>query len=132
MRPITSAELAAEVPALIDTTGNWSAFVAPDLAAVFSDEPWLDLPPGTEAQADLLSRMQSIGPADFQRAVQRLGAADATEAPPSPPSAPGQPPAGSAPAAAWVDDPRRFLLQVMNDPEVNLRLRIDAAKALLH
>ena len=46
----------ARVPQLQAETGRWSAFVAPDLAAVFGDDPSLDIPPGDEAQADLLSR----------------------------------------------------------------------------
>ena len=43
------------VPQLQAETGRWSAFVAPDLAAVFGDEPVLDIPPGDEAQAELLA-----------------------------------------------------------------------------
>src|SRR5450830_1551079 len=39
----------AQVPALRPDTGLWSAFVAPDLAAVFGDEPAIDLPPGPDA-----------------------------------------------------------------------------------
>ncbi|HET8745949.1 MAG TPA: hypothetical protein VFM98_10100 [Ramlibacter sp.] len=91
---------------------RWAAFVAPDLAALFVHEPWLDLPPGNDAQADLLSRLQSMGAADLQRALAQ-------------PAAEG----GSAPGSA--QDPRSFLLQVMNDRAVDLALRIEAAKALL-
>ena len=36
---------------------NVLGFVAPDLAALFADEPWLDLPPSSDAQADLLARL---------------------------------------------------------------------------
>jgi hypothetical protein len=36
------------VPALQPATGQWSAFVAPDLAAIFAEEPWLDLPPNPD------------------------------------------------------------------------------------
>lgn len=125
------ARHASVVPALQAETGRWSAFVAPDLAALFADEPWLDLPPGPEAQAELLSRLESIKPADFQQAIDRLrfratppasadvagsetGPGDAERAPTGPLSA-----------------PRRFLLEVMNDPTVELHLRIEAAKALL-
>ncbi|WP_137892773.1 hypothetical protein [Ramlibacter sp. 2FC] len=116
---------AAMVPALQEATGRWSAFVAPDLAALFADEPWLDLAPSPEAQADLLSRLQSIPPADFERALERLGAGA------HPPAAPAEPAhAASAPAGEPLD-PKRFLLGVMNDAAVALPLRIEAAKALL-
>jgi len=110
--------------------GQWSAFVAPDLAALFADEPWLDLAPSPEAQAELLSALQSIDPADLQRAKAQL-------APVAPPPAPAGP-ARSSQAAPALDSPaqaaahsRHFLLQVMNDPAVDLALRIEAAKALL-
>jgi len=88
---------------------RWAAFVAPDLAALFEHEPWLDLPPGNEAQAELLARLRSMAPADLQRALAQAPAA--------------------APAAQ--QDPRSFLLQVMNDRAIDLQLRIEAAKALL-
>ncbi|MEJ8840241.1 hypothetical protein [Ramlibacter sp. AN1133] len=92
---------------------RWSAFVAPDLAALFVDEPWLDLPPGNDAQAELLSRLQCMTPADLQRVL--------AEPPPVPATA----------AADPAQDPRSFLLAVMNDRAVDLHLRIEAAKALL-
>ncbi len=62
----------ARVPRLHVETGCWSAFVAPDLAAVFGDDPSLDIPPGDDAQADLLSRMKPITHAEFQLAMARL------------------------------------------------------------
>jgi hypothetical protein len=92
---------------------RWSAFVAPDLAALFVDEPWLDLPPGNDAQAELLSRLQCMSPADLERAL----AAPATE--------------GATAASPPPQDPRGFLLAVMNDRAIELPLRIEAAKALL-
>jgi hypothetical protein len=39
------------VPVLREASQAWSAFVAPDLAAIFEDTPWLDLPPGAEPPA---------------------------------------------------------------------------------
>ena len=108
--------------------GRWSAFVAPDLASVFADEPWLDMPPSADAQADMLARLKSIPPEALERARERLRAAAA------PPVArvPAASAAGGTAAAPAADaDPRRFLLGVMNDPAVDLRLRIEAAKALL-
>jgi len=86
--------------------------VAPDLAPVFAEEPWLDTPPGEEGQADLLARLQSIKSAAL----------------PGPAAAAA---AGATPAPATNSDPKRFLLEVMNDASVPLALRIEAAKALL-
>lgn len=101
------------VPPMQLAADRWSAFVTPDLAALFADDPWIDLPPSAEAQAELLSRLQSAKPADVQRLLSQAPA-------PQP-----------APAASPQQDPRRFLLDVMNDPQVDLHLRIEAAKALL-
>ena len=121
---------AALVPAPQGTSGRWSAFVAPDLAPVFAEEPWLDLPPNPEGQCDLLSRLRSIPPDEFlqaleqlrpQRAAQSGGSASMAAAGVSQgpePSEPGQ-------------DPMRFLQAIMNDGGVELSLRIEAAKALL-
>lgn len=106
-----------------EAAGNWSAFVAPDLAAVFQDDPWLDLPPGDDAQADLLSRLQPMPCADVVRAALALAPQRQATVTGSVPSDPAQ--------AVWQDDPRHFLLQVMNDPGADLALRIEAAKALL-
>lgn len=107
---------AAVPPPREEAPGRWSAFVAPDLAAVFADEPWLDLPPSPDAQADVLARLQPMKAADLARALERL-----------------QPPVGDASSAddRGRHDPRTFLLQTMNDPAVALHLRIEAAKALL-
>ena len=115
---------AAMVPAAQPQSGVWSAFVAPDLAAIFSDEPWLELPPGNEAQAKVLANLQCTQPAAFQAALARLRPAG---------------PSASVPATAAVclagqaagAQPRAFLVSVMNDAGVDMHLRIEAAKALL-
>jgi hypothetical protein len=99
--------------------GHWSAFVTVDLAEVFADEHWLDLPPTPDAQADVLSRLQCTAAGDLLRAVDRLASLEA----PSPEAA--------AAGGANRQDPRSFLLEVMNDRSVALPLRIEAAKALL-
>jgi hypothetical protein len=107
--------------------GQWSAFVAPDLAPVFADTPWLDGPPNLEGQAALLRALAPITPAAWAQALALLAPADA-----APPLAAAQPVPVPQPAPmAAVDDPRRFLRQVMNDPSAPLALRVDAAKALL-
>ncbi len=125
------------VPALQPAQGVWSAFVAPDLAPLFAEEPWLDMPPGVDGQAGLLSQLHSIQPADLARALDQLRPAPVPPAsPPAPtPDAPPTPQA-DRPEARWGRqgewlDPRRFLLDVMNDSAVALALRIEAAKALL-
>lgn len=103
---------------------QWSAFVAPDLAAMFSDTPWLDIPPGPEGQAELLAGLRSITPVAWRMARNRLeplpAASPVDDAPPP-----------IAPSRMTHQDPRRFLLDVMNDDAVDLVLRIEAAKALL-
>lgn len=111
------------VPAPQAGTENWSAFVAPDLAPVFADTPWLDIAPGVDGQADLLARLDSIPPAALEAAMNSLQV-PAPETPPARESA--------APGETGGDvDPRRFLQRVLNDETVALALRIEAAKALL-
>ena len=104
------------IPKQCESTENWSAFIAPDLASVFVETPWLDVEPSVEGQADLLARLESISPADFDAAMQRL--------------APAAVSARSSLGASNLD-PKRFLQQVLNDETVDLALRVEAAKALL-
>lgn len=110
---------------------HWSAFVAPDLAPVFADTPWLDLPPGEQGQAELLSHIDSMALADFQRAEarvhERLTPALASDTSEPMPDLRERDHTGAQPAL----DPRHFLLKVMNDDSVAMGLRIEAAKALL-
>jgi hypothetical protein len=116
------------VPPIERAPGRWAAFVAPDLASLFADEPWVDLPSSDDAQADLLSRLQSAQPADWRRALERLGAVDSST---PAPAVPAPQASSSTQGAGDRPDPRRFLLQVMNDAGAELHLRIEAAKALL-
>ncbi len=111
------------VPAVQADGHRWSAFVAADLAPIFSETPWLDMPPSEEGQGNLLAPLASL-PADG------LGTSLATLAPAATPGLPtGLPHA--APSGTAQDDPRAFLLRVMNDEAAPLALRIEAAKALL-
>ena len=114
---------AGPVPASQADSGLWSAFVASDLVPMFTDEPWLDMPPNLDGQAQLLAPLKSISPAEFERALQRLR-------PAAVPSAPVHASNDAAQAAASLD-PMRFLLDVMNNDSLELALRIEAAKALL-
>lgn len=125
------------VPALHQDTGRWSAFVAPDLAAIFAEEPWLDLSPNPEAQAKVLSRLESIKPQAFQAALQQLSTGSGTQTVAQRLIA-NETPADEARQETQAlaspgnnMDPKSFLLGVMNDKTVELHLRIDAAKALL-
>jgi hypothetical protein len=111
---------AALVPAAQPAIDQWSAFVAPDLAALFSETPWLDVEPGEDGQAALLRGLPSMKLAAFDAALAGMRVA----------APPARAPA-SAPEPSSADEPRRFLLRVMNDESVALALRIEAAKALL-
>jgi hypothetical protein len=116
------------IPAPQGDAGNWSAFVASDLAAVFGDEPVLDLPPGADAQAELLCRLVSTQPDEFEAALAQLRPAATAGAPTvSAPRADVQ----SPPLTGPYQDPKQFLRDVMNDASVPLASRIEAAKALL-
>ena len=103
--------------------------MAPDLAPVFADTPWLDVPPSEEGQAALLHGLEATKPAAFEAALQRLGAGAQ-----QPHSTASTAPRRADDHSATTDadaDPKRFLRQVMNDDSVALALRIEAAKALL-
>ena len=94
----------------------WSAYIAPDLALVFAETPWLDIRPGSEGQAELLSRLSSIRAAEYRAALPVAQAAITV---------------ATLTLGTAFTDPRQFLLSVMNDAQVEMALRIKAAKALL-
>lgn len=129
MRPSMGAQDEAQNIAIIPSpqgdSGNWSAFVAPDLAAVFGEEPVLDLAPGEDAQAELLCRLVCIRPTEFEAALVELQAA------PSPIRAVQAPLVPALPVESHQEDARRFLRSVMGDASVPIASRIEAAKALL-
>lgn len=85
---VLTANLEVILPPQQVAVEQWAAFVAPDLAPVFEDTPWLDVEPGAPAVT-------------------------------------------TAPLVSQESDPHAFLLRVMNDPHVDMSLRIEAAKALL-
>jgi len=150
------------VPALQVNCTDWSAWVAPELAVMFTDTPWLDIEPVDDGQAALLRPLRPIKPAEFDAALARVresasraptaapalasarvgtGAALAhapTASAEEPTPGDGRTHAALAPALAPAafahppeDDPRRFLLRVMNDERLDMAHRIEAAKALL-
>lgn len=106
---------------------RWSAFLAPDLVTLFAETPWLDLPPNSEGQAELLAPLASIQPAQWQAVLAQLTAVS-TEAPEPAPSPPQASPAG---LPHGEQEARLFLLSVVNDPAAPLALRVEAAKALV-
>jgi hypothetical protein len=122
------------IPSQHADTGNWSAFVSPDLVTVFGDQPWLDVSPNQDQQADILSRLVSIKASQFYDVLFRLKSIKGVEThavesnfgPPSGHEAPHKE------ASAARLNAKEFLLQIMNDPQVALTDRIEAAKALLH
>lgn len=118
---------APAVPALQADGENWSAFVAPDLAPIFADTPWLDVPPSPDGQADLLARLQRIKPEALDAALRSLPTATAPSTTPASAPEPLAPPTHGTPDV----DPRQFLQRVLNDETAALALRIEAAKALL-
>ena len=104
---------------------RWAAFVDPALGSLFAAEPWLDFPPSADQQAELLAGCASLSAADFRQVL-------AERAPAPPASPPPAPAAAAAPQLAGpYADAASFLLAVINDPSVDLALRIEAARALL-
>lgn len=113
-----------EVPARHPASDRWSAFIDPGMGELFIDEGGLDIPPNRDRQAELLAGVEPIRPADLDRILALAAPAGSTA-----------PTATLTTAAPWLsqtfDDPRRFLLAVMNDAALPVDLRIEAAKALL-
>jgi hypothetical protein len=114
------------VPAAQADGDNWSAFVAPDLAPVFAETPWLDIAPSEEGQATLLAAIWPITGSDLAAAMARLEQPEAAQT-----TTPPRPPALRQVVDAAETDPRRFLLRVMNDESAALAMRIEAARVLL-
>ncbi|TAK89411.1 MAG: hypothetical protein EPO09_17420 [Aquabacterium sp.] len=123
-QPVDAATHDAQLPPVEVQGDQWTAFLAPDLAPMFNDTPWLDLPPNREGQADLLSKVNSITALDLDAAMARLTVSTSV------PLA-STIPASQTTLATQHGDPRQFLLSVMNNETVALHLRIEAAKALL-
>lgn len=132
----TSRRTVQPAPIQMEDSDQWSAFLAPDLAPVFNETPWLDFPPNPDGQADVLARLKSMSLEDFESALSRMLAAPGALTAPAPPVAPSIElteisPCSDVPTEFTETDPKRFLLRVMNDPSVAMHLRIEAAKALL-
>lgn len=126
VRLIADAAQVPHAPPLETSPDRWSAFVAPDLASVFADTPWLDLPPNAEGQASLLHALDPIRHVAFEAALSQLGVAEKVAADLHPSGLPEV--RTSEPGGA---DAERFLRRVMNDESVPMALRIEAAKGLI-
>lgn len=125
------AATAPAVPMLDPETSRWSAYIDPTLGAMFVAEPWLEMAPNPEKQADLLAALESIPAEDFERALTQLqttspetGAGLAT-----PPSQTGQ--GATLQLGKQFADPQSFLLAVMNADTASAEIRVQAAIALL-
>lgn len=126
------------VPAINGSSGRWSAFIDPSMGRVLAHEPWLDIAPNPERQADLLGNFLRIDRAAFERALVQLAPPPVVTAPsvlatvqsglPVLPTMGGAERLG---VEGHFSDPQSFLLAVMNDPTASAAHRIDAAKALL-
>ncbi len=126
VRLIADAAQLPSAPPLETSPDRWSAFVAPDLASVFADTPWLDLPPNAEGQASLLHALEPIGQVALDAALSQLGVVEEVPAGLKPSGLPEVPSSEQGGA-----DAERFLRRVMNDESVPMALRIEAAKGLL-
>jgi hypothetical protein len=118
------------VPSLHMTTGKWSAYIDPSLGSMFMDEPWLEIAPNLDKQADILASLESIRTEDFQKACIALATAALPDAE-SPVMTHPDPVRAKLNINTPYTDPESFLLAVMNDPSASPRHRISAAKALL-
>jgi hypothetical protein len=133
---------AEPVPTAQPDGEKWSAFVAPDLVALFTDTPWLDSEPGEDGQGALLERIGVMRPGWFEAGLGRDAAGgEATEgaasqsslASPLSPSAPSADErAGATAGAGWRHEAALFLQRVMNDETASLAVRVEAARVLLH
>ena len=126
VRLIADAAQLPLAPPLETRPDHWSAFVAPDLASVFADTPWLDFPPHGEGQAALLRALEPIRQVAFEAALSELGGMEDVPVDLKPSGLPEVPASEQAGA-----DAERFLRSVMNDEAVPMALRIEAAKGLL-
>ncbi|MFM2346457.1 MAG: hypothetical protein RL654_1210 [Pseudomonadota bacterium] len=126
---IPSADGERQAPRIPAALGEeaWSAYVAPDLAPVFAETPWLDVPPRAEGQAELLSRLRPISAAECAMLLPE----GATHVCTTGVAGVAAPASAATVSVCTFTDPQAFLLQVMNDERVEMALRIEAAKVLL-
>lgn len=122
-------------PAFQNSTQRWSAFIDPGMGGMFSAESGLDMAPNMGGQAAILSGFESIKAEDFQCALASLQPSDGPEKN-SDENLMGEQVGASErdtsrDIGGHYNDPKSFLMAVMNDPSCCLADRIEAAKALL-
>jgi hypothetical protein len=110
---------------LADNDERWAAFIDPGMGSLFTGEPWLDMPPNRNQQADLLASVATMPMADFNRVLALFTSSEQQDSPAT------NPPPNRLSIGEPFTDPKQFLLAVMNDPTACAQHRIDAAKALL-
>lgn len=122
------------VPKLQTGTGKWSAYIDPTLGGMFADEPWLEMEPNQDKQADMLAALKPIAPEDFERARVILQTPAESPAEPDPAASEQIVVSGNHAKlrlGSHFNDPQSFLLAVMNDETASADQRIQAATALL-
>lgn len=122
------------VPRLQMGTSRWSAYIDPTLGGMFVDEPWLEMEPNQDKQADMLAALESIKLEDFQRALAILQMPGESPAEPSSAASEQRLASGNHTklmVGSHFNDPKSFLLAVMNDETASADQRIQAATALL-
>lgn len=109
-----SAQRSVELPpAWCAASERWSAFIDPSMGAMFAEQAGLDMTPSRDRQADLLATLMSVKADDFARALVVLGqGAPAQFAAAASVMMPGD--ESFLIGAGRFDDPRSFLLAVMN------------------
>lgn len=112
-------------PALLADGERWAAFIDPGMGSMFVAEPWLEMAPNRNQQADLLSAFESIRANDLARAHGQLHPPNTAQQPTAPPQA------ATLSTGGTFTNPKQFLLAVMNDPQASAEQRLEAAKALL-
>ena len=127
------------VPAADEQSGKWSAFIDPTMGSAFVDEPGLPIAPNLQRQAEMLAGLKSVDRADWLRVTALLQPAQPAVQERVQES--GEPGRGQSrdqgressglDVAGQHQDPKSFLLAVMNDPSVAMHDRISAAQALL-
>jgi hypothetical protein len=120
---------------------RWSAFIDPSMGSMFVEETWLEMAPNLDKQAAMLAGVESVKSEDFQRVLALLQTEAACSASlDSNIRSDGEtgqrgPGTDCRPSLSGVGgdfvDPKSFLMAVMNDPDISVRDRIEAARALL-
>lgn len=139
LHPASGAEAVDLVPAFVERSGKWSAFIDPSMGSMFAEESGLDMAPNMDRQAEMLAALRPIEEAEFQHALTVLQAmgdqpADTDAAAENSSARPQRKAAGARSilsVGSDFSDPRDFLRAVMNDPAASAKQRIRAAKALL-